>query len=176
MSWLRKLSSTYTHPLIFICEFPLLSIYEFLKPYNLLFFEFESFVNGWIQIGKNWLSNFICHLSFLKKLSPNHTHPPISIPEFSKPYELLFLEFESFVKCKIWIVKKSHSIILSVTCHGLRNFPHSYASPHIHLCIFKTLWVFLVFFLSFQVFCKMLNMNCKKYSLNNFICHLSFLE
>ena len=50
---------------------------------------------------KNLLSNFISHLSFLKKLSPNHTHLPVSIHEFLKPYNLLFLEFESFVKCKI---------------------------------------------------------------------------
>ena len=40
-------------------------------------------------------------LPFLKKLSPYYTHPHISICEFLKPYELLFLEFESFVKCKI---------------------------------------------------------------------------
>ena len=49
----------------------------------------------------NWkklLHNFICHLSFLKKLSPTHTPPLISICEFLKPYNLLFLKFESFVK------------------------------------------------------------------------------
>ena len=43
---------------------------------------------------KNSLNNFICHLSWLEKLSPTHTHPLISICEFSKPYELLFFEFE----------------------------------------------------------------------------------
>ena len=31
--------------------------------------------------------------------------------------------------------------ILSVTCHGLRNFPHSYTSPQNHLWIFETLRV-----------------------------------
>ena len=36
----------------------------------------------------------------LRKLFPTHTHPPISICEFWKPYELLFLEFESFIKLK----------------------------------------------------------------------------
>ena len=49
----------------------------------------------------NWkklLYNFICHLSFIKKLFPTHTHALISICEFLKPYELLFLELESFVK------------------------------------------------------------------------------
>ena len=43
-------------------------------------------------------SIILCHLSFLKKLSPIHTHPPISIHEFLKPYDSLFLEFESFLK------------------------------------------------------------------------------
>ena len=46
-------------------------------------------------------SIILCHLSFLKKLSPYYTHPHVSICEFLKPYELLFLEFESFVKFKI---------------------------------------------------------------------------
>ena len=50
------------------------------------------------ELENNSLSNFICHLSFLKKLSPIHTHPLISICEFLELYELLFLEFESFVK------------------------------------------------------------------------------
>ena len=53
----------------------------------------------------NWkeksLNNFTCHLSFLKKISPTHTHPLISICEFLKPYESLFLEFESFLKCDV---------------------------------------------------------------------------
>ena len=92
---------------------------------------------------KNSLDNFICHLSFLKKLSPIHTHPLISIHEFLKPYELLCLEFESFIKGWMWIGKKNHPIILSVTCHCLRNFPHSYTSPHIHSWIFKILWVII---------------------------------
>ena len=89
-TFLEKLSPTHTHPLI--------SIHEFLKPYDWLFLEFESFVKGWMWIGKNSLSNFICHLSFLKKLSPTHTHPLISICECSTPYELLFLKFESFIE------------------------------------------------------------------------------
>ena len=45
------------------------------------------------------LFNFISHLSWLKKLSPTHTHPIISIHEFLKPYELLFFELESVIKC-----------------------------------------------------------------------------
>ena len=123
MSWHKKLSPTHAHPLISICEF--------LKPYGWLFLEFEWFVKGWIWIGKKMLYNFICHLSWRKKLSPTHAHPLISICEFLKPYELLFIEFESFVKGWMWIGNKIHSIILSVTCHGLRNFP-----PLIHIPLY----------------------------------------
>ena len=82
LSWFQKLSPTHTHPLV--------SIYEFLKPCNWFFLEFESFVKDWIEIEKKSLNNFICHLSFLKKLSPIDTHPLISICKFLKPYKLLF--------------------------------------------------------------------------------------
>ena len=64
----------------------------------------------------------MCHLSWFQKLSPAHTHPLISIHEFSKPYELLFSELVTHKMLNVnW--KKIHSIILSLTCHGLRNFP-----------------------------------------------------
>ena len=95
---LRNLTPTHTHPLVSICEFS--------KPYKLLFLEFESFIKIWMWIGKKSLNNFICHLLFLKELPPKHTHPPISIHEFSKPYNLLFTEFESFINGWMWIGKK----------------------------------------------------------------------
>ena len=50
------------------------------------------------ELYKNSLNNFICHLTCFKKLSPTHTHPLISICEFLKLYELLFLELESLSK------------------------------------------------------------------------------
>ena len=109
------------------------------------------------ELGKNWLNNFICHLSWFKKCSP--THPLFSIHDFSKPYELLFLEFESFVKCKIWIVK-NHTIILPVTCHGLgvfAQFIHIPSYPFVNFqnpTSFFSSWVWVIH--------KMLNMNCKK--------------
>ena len=84
---LRNFASAHTHP-------PK-TIHEFSKPYELLFSELESLV----KLYKNLLNNFICHLSWLEKLSPSHTHPLISIREFLKPYELLFFELESLVKC-----------------------------------------------------------------------------
>ena len=45
----------------------------------------------------NWeqIHFFICHLSGLSL----HTHPLVSILEFSKPYELLYFELESLIKC-----------------------------------------------------------------------------
>ena len=39
------------------------------------------------------------NLSWFQKLSPTHTHPLVSIHEFSKPYELLFFELELLIKC-----------------------------------------------------------------------------
>ena len=95
----------------------------------------------WIE--KNSLNSFICHLSFLKKLSPTHTHPAISVCEFSKPYGLIIFW--------VWVIhkrlnvnwKKIQSIILSVTCHSLRNFPPLITSPHVHSWIFKTLQVII---------------------------------
>ena len=56
--------------------------------------------------------------------------------------------------------EKIHSIVLSVTCHGLRNFaPDSYISPQNQSWIVKTLWV-IIFWV--RVTHKMLNVNCIK--------------
>ena len=52
---------------------------------------------------------------------------------------------------------KIYSVILSVTCHGLRNFPYLYTSPYIHSLIFETLW-FIIFWV--RVTCKKLNVTC----------------
>ena len=41
----------------------------------------------------------MCHLLWFQKLSPAHTHPLKTIREFLKPYELLFSQLESLVKC-----------------------------------------------------------------------------
>ena len=43
---------------------------------------------------KNLLSNFICHLSWLEKLSPTHTHPLKTIHEFLKSYKWGHTEVE----------------------------------------------------------------------------------
>ena len=91
--------------------------------YDNLWLHILNVVEGFMWIGENSLNNFICHLSWFKKLSPTHTHPLISIHEFLKPYQLLFFELESLIKMLNVNCIKIHSIILSLTCHGLRNFP-----------------------------------------------------
>ena len=78
---------------------------------------------------KNSLNNFICHLSWLKKLSPANTHPLKTSHEFLKPYELLFSELRVTHKMLNLNWEKIHSIILSVTCHGLRNFAPANTHP-----------------------------------------------
>ena len=56
------------------------------------------------------------------KPSPTHMHPLISICKFLKPYILLYFELVTHKMLKVtW--GKIHSIILSVTYHGLRKFP-----------------------------------------------------
>ena len=84
---------------------------------------------------KNSLNNFIFHLSWFNKLSPTHTHPLKTICEFSKPYELLFFELVLLVKSWLWLGIKIHSIILSLSCHGLINFPpliHIHSKPFVN--------------------------------------------
>ena len=129
MSSLKKLSPTHTHPLIAICEFS--------KSYELLFLEFESLIKCkiWI-IKKKSLNNFISELSWCRKLSLTHTQPLIYICQFLKTYKLLFLEFESFIND--WMAMgKIYSIILSLTCHSLRNFP---SIMHIFPYSFVNFW------------------------------------
>ena len=90
---LRNFPPAHTHPLK--------TIHEFSKPCELLFFEAFRVTHKKLNVNciKNSLNNFICHLSWLKKLSPTHTHPLKTIHEFLKPYELLFSELESLIKC-----------------------------------------------------------------------------
>ena len=79
-------------------------------------------------MGKNLLNNIICHLSWLKKLSPTHTHPLKTSHEFLRPHQLLFFELVTRKMLNVnW--EKIHSILLSVTCHGLRNFAPAHTHP-----------------------------------------------
>ena len=76
-----------------------------------------------LSVDKNSPNNFIYHLSWLKKLSPAHTHPLISIHESLTAYELLLFKLELLIKCLNVNWEKIQLIILSVTCHSLRNLP-----------------------------------------------------
>ena len=83
--WLKKLSPTHTHP-------P--HIHSWIFDSLWIFFFWVRVTHKMLNL--NWekisLNNFMCHLSWLEKLSPTHTHPLISICEFLKPYKLLFFK------------------------------------------------------------------------------------
>ena len=72
---------------------------------------------------KKSLNNIICHLLWLKILSPAHTHPlKTSHGIFETLWVIIFWVRVTHKMLNVnW--EKIHSIILSVTCHGLRNFP-----------------------------------------------------
>ena len=74
-------------PLLHIPSYPLMN---FWNPTIDYFLSLSHLLKIECKLEKHWLNNFICHLSFLKKLSPIDTHPIISICEFLKPYKLLF--------------------------------------------------------------------------------------
>ena len=67
----------------------------------------------------------------------------------------------------VWVIckrlnvnwKKIHSIILSVTCYSLRNFPPLIPMPSYPFINFKTLWLIISWV---WVICKRLNVNWKK--------------
>ena len=61
----------------------LISIRKFLKPCELLFFELGSLIK--CELYKNSLNNFICHLSWLEKLSLTHTHTSKPFMNFQNP-------------------------------------------------------------------------------------------
>ena len=106
---------------------------------------------------ENSLNNFICHLSWLKKLSPTHTHPLKTIHEFSTPYSYFFWVRVTHKMLNVTCIK-IYSVILSVTCHGLRNFP---LLIHIPLYPFMNLWKpYKLLFFWVRVTLKKLNVTC----------------
>ena len=124
---LRNFAPTHTHPLK--------TIHEFLTPYELLFSELESLIKCWMWIGikiHSIILSVTCH--GLRNFAPTHTHPLKTIHEFLRPCDLLFSELESLIKMLNVTCIKIHSIILSVTCHGLRNFSptHTHSLISIH--------------------------------------------
>ena len=95
-------------------------------------------------MGKKSLNNFISHLSWLKKLSPAHTHPLKTHHEFSKPYVWVII-FWVRVTHKMLNVnwEKIHSIILCHLSWLKKLCPCSYTSPQNHSWIFETLRVII---------------------------------
>ena len=86
-----------THPTPPLCDppHPTLPLHDPPHPWNIFGKNIPGF-HGLLHyvsllVDKNSL-NFICHLSWLKKLSPAHTHPLISIREPLTAYELLLFE------------------------------------------------------------------------------------
>ena len=122
LSWLEKLSPTHTHPLI--------SIREFLKPYELLFFELRVTHKKLNVNFSTWITHPPTPTWPTQPLHdpPHHTpawhtpphlymthptpllHDPPTTPLHDPPHPIK------------WNFMKIHSIILSVTCHSLRNF------------------------------------------------------
>ena len=114
-------------------------------------------------MGKNSLNNFICHLSWLKELSPTHTNPLVSPYIHSWIFEtlqvIIFWVRVTLKKLNVnW--EKIHSIILSVTCHGLRNFPLTHTHPLKTIHEFSTPYQVIIFWV--RVTHKMLNVTCIK--------------
>ena len=82
---------------------------------HLWIFENLQVINFWVRVTCKMLNGYwekihsiilsvTCH--GLRYFAPAHTHPLKTTHEFSKPYELLFSELESLIKCWIWIGKK----------------------------------------------------------------------
>ena len=145
LSFFKKPSPTHTH-----CSYPFVN---FQNPYELLFLKFESLIKGWMWIGKkihSIISSATCHSlrNLLELIHIAHA----SICKFSKPYELLFLEFESFIESLNVNSKNIHSIILSVTCHCLRNHCPTHTHPSYPFVNFQNPMSY--YFLSFESLIK----------------------
>ena len=126
--------------------------YPFVNFWNSMIDYFLSLSHSWkieSELENNSLNNFICHLSFHKKLCPHpYTSPHIHLWIFETLQVDYFLSWVIHERLNVnW--KTIHSITLSVTCHSIRTLSHSYTTPHIHLWIFETLqliisWVWVI--------------------------------
>ena len=98
-----------------------------------------------------------CH--GFRNLPLTHTHPLTTICEFLKPWWVIIFWVRVTHKMLNVNWEKIHSIILCVTCHGLRNFTPLIHIPPKPFMNFETLWV-IIFWVG--VTRKMLNVNWKK--------------
>ena len=95
------------------------------EPYQVLFLEFfcefESFIKGWMWIGKKFTQQFYLVIPY-KTFPQSYTSPHI--------HSWIFKTLQLIITW-VWVIHKRsnvnwnkiHSIILSVTCHSLGNFP-----------------------------------------------------
>ena len=137
------------------CTFNLISI-----NYDDLWFHTLNVLEGWMLIGKKFTQLFYLSLVMAWETFPySYTSPRIHLWIFDS---LRVIIFRVRVTCKMMNVnwEKIHSIILCVTCHGLRNFP---LLIHIPSYPFVNFWqpTKLLFFWV-RVTCKKLNVNCIK--------------
>ena len=115
LSRLNKLSLTHTNP-----SYPFVN---FQNPMSYYFWVRVTHKMLNVKLHKNLLNNFICHLSWLKKLSPHsYKFPPIHMWTFKTLRVIIFWVRVSHKMLNVNCIK-IHSIILSVTCQGLINFP-----------------------------------------------------
>ena len=93
---------------------------------------------------------------------PYMTHP---IP----PLWVIISQVESFIKRLNVNWRKIHSLLLSVTCHGLGNFP---LLIHIPSYTFMIFWNPRSYYFWVWIICKRLNGNCIKFIESFYvICH-----
>ena len=111
----------------------------------------------------------MCDLSWLKKLCPcSYTSPHIHSWIFKTLWVIIFWVRVTHKMLNVnW--EKIHSIILCVTCHGLRNFAPAHTHPLISIHEFSKPYELLFSELGSLI-------KLYKNSLNNFMCDLSWLE
>ena len=93
---------------------------------------------------KNWLNNFISHLSWFQKLSPTHTHPlkTMSRGKFLKPWQvrdkIIEWIFSQFTFKILWVTLTQKII----TCRVSKIHEWLWGDVY-HSWIFETLWVII---------------------------------
>ena len=145
------------HLLIHIPSYPFMNFQNPVSNYLFWVRVTHKILN--VNWHKNSLNNFICHFSWLKKPSPDSYTSP---QNHSWIFETLWVIFWVRVTHKMLNVnwEKIHSIILSVTCHGLRNFTPFIHIPSYPFMNFQNPVSYYLFWV--RVTHKILNVNCIK--------------
>ena len=130
----------------------------YLRPgLNSVAFFFFTYI---VKFSAFKLVSFMAYTYNIQGWPDGTRHQPLSAPPHDSPtsftwstfnlisinYDNLWFHTLNVLEGWMWIGKKIYSI-LSVTCHGLRNFPPLITCPCIHSWIFETLWV-IIFWVS----------------------------